>query len=75
MKIKSIFKALIVYFRLICFVKGSDPLDDICEGKHNVLIAHPDLCTKFIYCYLETPSLFECEYPTEVFHNGECVAG
>jgi len=78
MRIKNIFLAFIfVYFELFCCAKGLEPFDDICEGKHNVNIAHPcvDLCTHFFYCYLEIPILFYCEYPTEVFHNGECVAG
>ena len=76
MRIKNIFLAFIfIYFRLIYCAKGLDPFDDICVGKDNVFIPHPDLCTHFFLCYLEIPVIFHCEYPTEVFHNGECVAG
>jgi hypothetical protein len=80
MEFKKIIVVLIAFFELNFGVQGSDPNDfpdNICEGKNSEHLAHPDssLCTYFIYCYFEIPILFYCEYPTEVFHNGNCVAG
>ena len=50
-------------------------LGNLCEGIEFGFLAHPDDCTKFIMCQSGSQSVFNCDYPKEVFYEGSCVEG
>ncbi|XP_070495179.1 mucin-2-like [Chironomus tepperi] len=49
--------------------------NDLCRGINVGIIPYPGDCTRYILCIFELPTVLDCEYPTEVFHNGSCVTG
>ena len=69
---------LIIFLGLVPFiVVGLAVPVDYCDGIDNKILPHPELCTHFVFCLMESPYVSQCDPPKEVFDEelGECVAG
>ena len=76
MEIKIIIVILFFGFTPLIVVGLDVPLD-YCDGIDNKILPHPELCTHFVFCLMESPYVSQCDPPKEVFDEelGECVAG
>ena len=76
MKFQITFVAvLLTQLNLVSYADGKDLPADFCEGNPAGLLAHPDDCTKFIFCMNDIPYINTCPYPVLVFYDGFCVEG
>jgi len=76
---KETFTIIFILSLVVDKIENVDIPNDICRGKDEGFLAHPDerRCTEFIICIFGNPFVLNCARQNEIFHppSRDCVAG